>query len=65
MILTFKINRVLLWDIAFSSKRKLVLEIFRSFVPKRLLATCRFPTLYFDLFTNATQTSQAVNSLRQ
>ena len=45
--------------------------VFINFVPRRLLATWGFPALYFHLLTNeiegkqATQTCQAVNSLRQ
>ena len=53
-----------LWESAFI-KTEIV------FIPRRLLATWSFPDLYFDLLTNeiegtdATQTCQAVNSLRQ
>ena len=43
MILTFEINRTLLWDSAFI-KTKIV---FRNFLPRRLLTTCGFPALYF------------------
>ena len=39
--------------------------VFRNFVPRRLLVTWSFPDLYFGLLTDATQTCQAVNSLRE
>ena len=60
-ILTFKINRALLWDSAFI-KTEIVL---RHFVPRWLLVTWGFPVLCFGLLTDATQTRQTVNSLRQ
>ena len=66
-ILTFKINRVLLWDSAFI-KTEIVC---RNFVPRWFLATWGFPFLYFDLLTNeiegkhTAQTCQTINSLRQ
>ena len=37
----------------------------RNFVPRRLLLTFGFPTRYFGLLTDATQTCQAVSSSRQ
>ena len=63
-ILTFKVNRTLLWNSAFIKT-----EI--TFIPRQLLATFGFPNFYFDLLTNeiegkhATQIWQAVISLRQ
>ena len=39
--------------------------VFRNFVPRRLFVTWGFPALCFDLLTDATQTWQVVNSLRQ
>ena len=38
--------------------------VFRNLVPKRLLFAWDFPTVYFGLLTDVTQTCQAVNSLR-
>ena len=60
-ILTFKINRALLWDSAFIKTEIL----FRNLVPTQPLVTWRFSTLYFGLLSDATQTCQTVNSLRQ
>ena len=57
----------LLWDSAFIKTE----IVFRNFVPRQLLATWGFPTLYFGLLTNEiegkheTQTCQGVNLLRQ
>ena len=39
--------------------------VFRNFVRRRLLVTWGFPTLCFGLLADATQTWQAVNSLKQ
>ena len=39
--------------------------VFRNFILQRLLVTWGFPTLYYGLLTDATQTCQAVNLLRQ
>ena len=39
--------------------------VFRNFAPSYLLVTWYFPALYFGLLTDATQTCQAVKSLRR
>ena len=63
MIPIFKINRTLLWDIAFIKTE----TVFRNFLLKPLLAEWGFPAVYFDLLTNkienkhAMQTCQAIN----
>ena len=65
-MLTFKINRTLLWGGAFIKMK----NVFRNFVPRRLLVMWGFP-IFYDLLTNeieskhTTQTCPAINSLRQ
>ena len=48
MILTFKIDRTLLWDSSFIKTG----IVFRNSIPRQLLSNWDFHTVYFDLLTN-------------